>query len=102
MIHVVATVTVKPGRLAEALALYRPFVPLVEAESGCRQYRPTVDVDLGLPTQRLDPDRIVVTERWDSIEDFRAHLAAPHVVAWREAIRDCLSGITVTVTRDAG
>ena len=102
MIHVVATVTVKPGRMADALALYRPLVRAVEAEKGCRQYRPTVDVDLGLPTQRLDPDRIVVTERWETIEDFRAHLVAPPVVAWREAIRDCLLGITVTVTREAG
>ncbi|MBK6600397.1 MAG: antibiotic biosynthesis monooxygenase [Betaproteobacteria bacterium] len=102
MIHVVATVRVKPGRMAEALAIYRPFAREVEAEQGCLQYRPTVDVDLGLPTQRLDPNRITVTERWESIENFRAHLVAPHVVAWREAIRDCLDGITVTVTRDAG
>jgi quinol monooxygenase YgiN len=100
MIHVVATVIIKPGRMAEALAIYRPFVRQVGAEKGCRQYQPTQDVDLGLPTQRLDPNRIVVTERWDSVADFCAHLVAPHVVAYRAAIRDCLESISVTVTED--
>jgi quinol monooxygenase YgiN len=101
MIHVVAAVIIKPGRMAEALAIYRPFARQVCAEAGCHQYQPTLDVDLGLPTQRLDPNRITVTERWASIEDFRAHLRAPHVLAYRAAIRDCLQEITVTVTEDA-
>ncbi|MBK6336232.1 MAG: hypothetical protein IPF60_10835 [Betaproteobacteria bacterium] len=41
-----------------------------------------------------------MTERWSRSRTSRT-LVAPHVVAWREAIRDCLDGITVTVTRDA-
>lgn len=103
MIHVLATVPVKQGCLPDALNCYRLLVPLVLAkESGCLEYTPTVDHDLALPNQRTNPDRILVTERWRSEADFRAHLAMPHCAEFRARMRPYLAeAITITVTRPA-
>jgi quinol monooxygenase YgiN len=102
MIHVLAFVSLKPQMMAPALDCYRALVPQVLAhEPGCLEYTPTTDCDLSLPNQRLDPDTIVVTERWRSIEDFRAHLVAPHSIEFRAAIKDYLENIVVKVTKPA-
>lgn len=103
MIHVLATVLVKEGSLPDALNCYRFLVPLVlENESGCIEYTPTVDRDLRLPNQSTNPDRILVTERWRSEADFRAHLAMPHCAEFRTRIQPYLADpITITATRSA-
>ena len=103
MIHVLATVLIKEECLPQALDCYRYLVPLVlEKEAGCIEYTPTMDHDLGLANQNRTPTRILVTERWQSEEDFRAHLGMPHCVEFRARIQPCLAeGITVTVTRPA-
>ncbi len=102
MIHVLAVVSVKPQMLSGALDCYRVFVPKVLAsEPGCIDYTPTVDCDLGLPNQELGPDTIVVNERWQSIDDFRAHLAAPHSAEFRAAIKRYIEKIVVKVMRPA-
>jgi quinol monooxygenase YgiN len=102
MIRVLAFVSLKPQTLASALECYRVLVPKVMAnEPGCIEYTPTVDCDLGLPNQEMHPDTIVVTERWRSIEDFRAHLVAPHSVEFRAAIKEYAEKIVVKVTQRA-
>ena len=103
MIHVLATVPIKEGGLPDALNCYRYLVPLVlEKEPGCLEYTPTVDHNLELPNQSTNPDRILVTERWRSEADFRAHLAMPHCVEFRARIRPYLAdAITITATRPA-
>ena len=100
MIHVLATVLVKKGCLSDALNCYRYLVPLVlEKESGCIEYSPTLDYSLGISNQSINPDRILVTERWRSEQDFRAHLAMPHCEEFRTRIQPYLAeGITVEVT----
>jgi quinol monooxygenase YgiN len=60
-----------------------------------------MDYDLGLPNQEKNPNMIVVTERWNSVDDFKSHLNAPHVLAFRTAIKDCLEKITVKITQAA-
>jgi len=103
MIYVFAVVIIKPGMLTRALAAYRALVPQVLAgEPGCLEYAPTVDIDLDLPNQERDADRILVCERWHSVADFRAHLTMPHSLDFRAAIAPCLAeGITVRVTHGA-
>ena len=88
--------------VAQALDVYRVLVPKVLAnEPGCLEYSPTVDYDLGLPNQEKNPNMVVVTERWNSADDFKAHLNAKHVIEFRTAIKDCLEKITVKITKDA-
>jgi quinol monooxygenase YgiN len=102
MIHVLAFVSLKPGMMEKALDCYRVLVPKVLAdEPGCLEYSPTKDCDLGLPNQEKNPNMIVVSERWKSIDDFRAHLDAGHVIEFRAAIKDCLEKITVKIMQDA-
>jgi quinol monooxygenase YgiN len=102
MIHVLAFVSVKPQMMAGALDCYRVLVPKVLAcEPGCIEYTPTIDCDLGLPNQELGPCTIVVNERWRSIDDFRAHLAAPHSAEFRASIKPCIEKIVVKVMRPA-
>jgi quinol monooxygenase YgiN len=103
MIHVLAFVSLKPGMRERALSAYRVLVPKVIAnEPGCLEYSPTTDVDFGLPNQDKDPDMIVVTERWKSLADFKAHVdGPPHVVEFRAAIKECLVKTTLKITEDA-
>lgn len=103
MIHVVAFVTVRPGMVDKALDLYRILVPKVMAlEPGCLQYAPTIDFDLGLDRQDRNPDMIVVTERWKTIDDFKAHISGPpHVAEFRAALKEVLVKITLKITQDA-
>ncbi|MEI7432512.1 MAG: putative quinol monooxygenase [Betaproteobacteria bacterium] len=102
MIHVLAFVSIKPGMMAQALTVYRTLVREVMAnEPGCLEYSPTTDCDLGLINQQKNPDMILVTERWKSVDDFKAHLDAPHVIKFRFAIREYLDQIVIRITRDA-
>lgn len=103
MIHVTAFVTLKPGALPAALDAYRALVPDVLAkEPGCLEYSPTFDLDLGLPIQDQDPNMIIVTERWMSADDFKAHVnGPPHVLTFRAAMKDCVEHTRVRITQDA-
>jgi len=103
MIHVLAFVSIKPGMLDKALDVYRVLVPKVlAAEPGCLEYSPTIDLDLGLANQEKNPDLIVVTERWKSIDDFKVHLdGPPHVTEFRAAIKACAEKTTLKITQDA-
>ncbi|MBI1830559.1 MAG: antibiotic biosynthesis monooxygenase, partial [Planctomycetes bacterium] len=47
MIHVIATITVKPGKRDAFLAEFHRIVPAVHAEAGCIEYGPSVDVASG-------------------------------------------------------
>ena len=103
MIHVFASVRIKPACLDQALECYREFVPAVMLhEPGCIEYLPTVDVDMGLSNQETNDSLIVVVERWKSVADFRRHLGMPHSAVFRERIGPLLAEkITVRVARSA-
>lgn len=103
MIHVIVFAKMKPGMVPQALEVYRTVVAkTLASEPGCLQYAPTTDYDLGLPNQEKDPDMIVVSARWKSIEDYKAHIAGPqHVLDFRASIKDLAEKITVKITQDA-
>ena len=77
MIHVVATIRVKPGCMPKFLEIFKSNVQNVLAEAGCSEYRPTVDIPTGLPPQVLDPDSIILVEKWSSLDALRTHLVSP-------------------------
>jgi len=101
MIYVVASIYVKPGGLSGFMGILKSNVPAVRAEKGCIEYRPTVDIDAGLPPQRLEPDTVVVIERWESADALRAHLSSPHMLAYREKVKDLVSNVSIKVLQDA-
>ena len=89
MIHVVATIKVKPGTREKYLGILKANVPNVLAEKGCIAYSPAVDVESGIPVQvDLRPDVVTLIESWESLEDLRVHLKSPHMLAYREKVKD--------------
>ncbi len=101
MVHVIASVQVKKGKLEEFLQIFKTNVPLVLAEKGCIQYVPTVDVNAGLPPQLMDENIVTIIEVWESLEDLRAHLAAPHMLAYREKVSNIVENVTLKVLRES-
>ncbi len=97
MIHVIADIRVYPGRMDDLLAVYRSFVPQVRAEQGCLAYVPTRDLATDLANQHRDADRITVVECWADMIAFRTHLTAPHVLAYRQRVKDIVADVTVRV-----
>ncbi|BBO84677.1 quinol monooxygenase [Desulfosarcina ovata subsp. sediminis] len=101
MIHVIASILVKAGKADEFLEMFKANVPSVKAEPGCIAYMPTIDVDAGLPPQDLDPDRVVIIEKWESLDALHAHLKAPHMLAYRERTRDLVEKTVLNVLQEA-
>ena len=101
MIHVIASVSVKPGLRAEFLDIFRANVPNVLEEKGCLEYRPAVDVAAGLEPQVLDENLVTVIEKWESLDNLRAHLSAPHMLDYREKVSSMVAGVVLKVLEDA-
>jgi quinol monooxygenase YgiN len=98
MIHVIATIKVKPGTREKYLAILKANVPKVLAEKGCIAYVPAVDVESGIPVQvDLRPDGVTLIETWESLADLQAHLKAPHMLDYREKVKDIVKNISLHV-----
>ena len=100
MVHVIASIRVKPGCLDAFLAIFKANVPAVKAEVGCLEYQPAVDLASGLPPQILEPNTVVIIEKWASLEALRNHLAAPHMKAYKEKSKDLVEGVALKVLQD--
>lgn len=87
MIHVLAHIEISPGQRETVLREFQRIVPLVLAEEGCLEYRPTVDAATPLERQQRNPDRIIMIERWESVAHLEAHLTAPHMLEFRERVK---------------
>lgn len=102
MIHVVATLKVDPTRRGEFLAAFAELAPLVHAEDGCVEYGAAIDVPTSLPVQQMaGDDAVVVVEKWESVAALEAHLAAPHMVDFREKTADMLRGVSLLALQPA-
>jgi len=65
MIHVIASIEVKPGKRGAFLKVFKALVPTVKAEKGCIDYGPTVDVKPGLPRQvPYRENAVTIVEKW--------------------------------------
>ena len=101
MIHVVASITIKAGKVQEFLEAFKANVPLVRQEQGCIEYLPAIDEPSGLPPQVLDPSVVTIIERWETVEALQAHAKAPHMLAYREKVKDIVEGMTIKVLKAA-
>jgi quinol monooxygenase YgiN len=98
MIHVIATIKVKTGMREAYLGILKSNVPNVLAEKGCIAYAPTVDVESGIPVQvDLRPDVVTLVEAWESLADLQAHLKTPHMLTYREKVKDIVKNISLHV-----
>jgi quinol monooxygenase YgiN len=102
MIHVLAIITAKPGKRDEILAAFRANVPAVHAEKGCIEYGPACDAEgVGGIQTKLGPDTFVAIEKWASLEDLKAHAAAPHMAAYGAKTRELIASRVIHVLSPA-
>lgn len=102
MIHVIATIKLKEGSRDKFLAILKDNVPRVLAEKGCRGYTPTVDIESGIPVQAAPrADGVTIIEAWDSLEDLRTHLKAPHMLNYREKVQGLVKNVGIHVLSPA-
>ena len=102
MIHVIATIEVRPGKREDFLAEFRQVMPEVLAEKGCLAYGPAVDAETDIDRQTRKGENIVtIIEQWESVEDLKAHLAAPHMATYRERIKDIVTNATLHILKPA-
>ena len=102
MIHVIATIKVKPGTREKFLGILKANVPRITAEKCCIAYVPAVDVESSIPVQvDLRPDVVTLVEAWESLDDLRAHLKTAHMQAYREKVKDIVKNISLHVMTPA-
>jgi len=76
-------------------------VPSVKKERGCIEYFPAIDLDAGLPPQTLDENVVTIIEKWESLEALRDHLKAPHMLAYREKVKEIVENVLLKVLKEA-
>ena len=101
MISVIASVRVKAGSVSEFLDIFNANLPNVHEEKGCIEYFPAVDIRADLPPQLLDENVVTVIEKWDSLQALRDHLQAPHMLAYREKVKDIVEEVSLKVLEPA-
>ena len=87
--------------MAEFLRVFKANVPAVLKEKGCIEYFPAIDLAAGLPPQELNSHLVTVIEKWNSLDDLKAHLSSPHMMAYREKTKDLVEEISVKVLKNA-
>ena len=98
MIYVIATVEVKPGKREAFLAEFSRNVPNVRVEKGCIDYGPTVDLKTDIARQiPLRENTVTIIEKWESLQALLAHMQAPHMLTYRERVKDLVSGSTLQI-----
>ena len=101
MISVIASIQLHEGKRSEFLEIINANVPKVRQESGCLEYFPAIDIDSGLPVQRLEEDMVTVIEKWQSIEALKAHLATEHMLEYKEKVKTLVKGLSLKVLQMA-
>ncbi len=101
MINVIASIHIKEGRLSEFIKIFKSNIPNVLEEKGCIEYLPTIDVPTGLPPQELNSNVVTLIEKWNSLEDLQAHLSAPHMLAYKENVKDIVDKVSLKVLVEA-
>ncbi|OPX36240.1 MAG: antibiotic biosynthesis monooxygenase [Desulfobacteraceae bacterium 4484_190.2] len=101
MINVIASIRVKGDKLSDFLEIFKSNLTSVREERGCIEYFPAVDIDADLPPQSLDENVVTIIEKWESLEDLSDHLNAPHMLAYKEKVKDIVEGVSIKVLQEA-
>jgi quinol monooxygenase YgiN len=101
MITVLASIYVKPGEREKFLDIFKANVPTVCAEKGCVSYVPMVDADAQLAPQELDENIVTIVEQWESVEALKAHLAAPHMLKYKDNVKNIVEKVSLKILENA-
>lgn len=100
MIHVIASIHIKEGRLSEFVEIFKRNVPNVLQEVGCLGYVPTVDLITDFPPQELASNVVTIIEKWQSLDALRSHLAAPHMLTYKEDVQDMVVKVSLKILKE--
>jgi len=99
MLHVIVTMRIKEGQMPAFLDACAALRPLVLQEPGCRAYDYTRDTGSPFGSEPpIEPDRITLLERWESLEALKAHMSAPHMQAAGAKMKDMRASVEVRLT----
>jgi len=102
MIYVIANVELKPGCRAAYLEVLLGNVAAVKAEKGCLEYAPTIDVETDIPIHEETNDNVVtIIESWEDIAALKNHFNEPHMLAYREKVKDLIQEVSIRVLQPA-
>ena len=63
MIHVLASIKVKPGKRDILIEHLKSNIPNVIKEKGCIEYNPTIDVDYQMDNQTFDENMVTIIKK---------------------------------------
>ena len=102
MIQVLAIITAKLGQREQILEHFRANMPAVHAEKGCIEYVPMIDApDAGAFQAEFGDDTFVVVEKWETLDDLKAHAAAPHMAAYAARTKELVARRVIHVLSPA-
>jgi quinol monooxygenase YgiN len=102
MIHVIATVELKPGCRVAYLKVLLSNVVAVKTEKGCLGYAPTIDFETDIPIHEKNGDDVVtIIESWEDTAALKKHFKEPHMLAYREKTKDLLKKVSIRVLQPA-
>ena len=78
MIVVQVEIVIEPGSADKVREAVKKMEQATRQEAGCLKYAFSVDVS--------DPGMVRVTERWESIDAIKSHLASPHMAEFNKAV----------------
>lgn len=78
MLIVAAELSIEAGATDAVKEELRTMETESRKESGCQTYAFSIDVN--------DPETLRITERWDSMDDLKAHFQTPHMAAFGAAM----------------
>ena len=90
MLHVIAQIDLTPGTQEAFLTEFNQIVHHVRAETGCIEYSATIDAASNLERQHRDPNRVMIIEKWETLDHLKDHLIAPHMLEYRERVGDMI------------
>ena len=97
MICVIATIKAKAGQRNALLACSEDNLSNVHAEIGCLEYQPMVDTESSLGAQQLDENIVTMVEKWETMSNLNAHAVAPHMLEYREKVKDIVESVSLKV-----
>ncbi len=98
MIHVIATITTKPGKRKEVLAEFNKLIATVLEEEGCIEYGPTIDATDAPSSQTpVGEDTFVVVEKWSALSTLDAHSKSSHMRDYGERVGHLIDERTIHI-----
>jgi len=76
MIHVLASIKVKPGKRDILIEHLKSNIPNVIKENGCIEYNPTIDMDYHMDNQTFDENMVTIIEKWENFDTLKNHMLA--------------------------